>query len=470
MNLSAEQEDLTFTSGQELSAKQMKTGFRCMIVASIFAVIAGQIFAGNILTLLAWSMGAKEGYIGLLRMLVFWGALAQLAIVPLAQRSKKRELIIGIFIIALLLCLPILAVHWVKGNYGLNIALAMLAACVVGRSLTIQLATPSWMGLLREVTAPNKRGRLLGWLRTSWQSSAVLVLILTGLYLGKEPPEAKLQIVLYAGVLAQAIRAVVLLPVSNPPIRTHKTKTNHAAMLLSPLRDANYRGFWLYATSYGVAMGFSEVFKVVYLLRLGFSERFTLIASSLVSLGSMATLIYWGKLADKYGNRGLFGVCLIAVIVINLLWLLVQPTTAGMVLSLVLFGAGGAFNSGNGIAQTRFMFGSLKPELEAGYLAMTAVGVSVGVGIGSLIGGQFLHIGQTYLGFTVMTNYRVLFACGAALFVVPLVLRRKFKVSGEASTRHILTAITQPLRVVFGSILAWPIDNDNNDTGPDRTT
>jgi len=455
----------------ELNGHQMAASFRCMIASSILAVVAGQIFAGSVLTLLAWSLGAKEGYIGLLNMLVFCSALAQFVVVPLAQRTPKREVIIICFLSAFVFSLPVIGLHWIKTSWGLTAALAVLAICVTGRQASVQSALPSWLGLLREVTAPEQRGRLLGKLRTIWQVSVVALLIAVGLYLGQNPSWQKLQVVVIIGALAQMFRALVLVPVTNPPVRANRTTNTHR-MLLVPLRDRTYLPFILYCGSYGLALGLAESFRIVYMLRLGFSERISLIAASMISLGAASMLMFWGKLADRYGNRSVFGLTHVGMILTTVVWLLVQRPQASarlsdgwsvLILPLVLFWAGGAFNGGNGIAQTRYMFSSLKPEAEAAYVAVCRVLLLGSIGLGALFGGQLLAVTeplQDRLG--PAGHYKLLFATSAALFLIPLWIRRRFQDTGETPARHVLTAMTQPLRVVVGAILAWPYREDNN--------
>jgi len=457
----------------ELTPSQVRRSFRCMIVASMLAVTGGQIFAGHIMTLICWSLGGKEGFIGLLKMLVFCASIVQLAIVPLAQRSRKRNLLIVMLLLALLFSMPTLAVKLVRDHFGPTIALGVLALCVTGRAISLNLSVPSWMGLLREMTPEEKRGRLLGRMRSSWQSTAMAVLILTGLYLGKAPPWSKLQLVLCLGVLAQLCRALVLLAVNNPPIRLHRSGPSYVTMLLAPLRNTRYLPYLLYCGSYGLALGMAESFKVVYMLRLGFGERFALVGASLVSFGAMSMLMFWGRLADKYGNRSVFGLNLAAMIVSTMLWVLVGPSTLGLVMAMVLFWAGGAFNSGNGIAQTRYMFSELKPELEAGYIAVTSAMVSLGVGLGAVLGGQFLRVSEGWhLLANPTDNYKLLFACTAALFFIPLHFHGRFKEPAETSSRHVFTTITAPIRVVAGAMLSWRMFDNNNgsddDAGQDR--
>jgi len=449
-----------------LSKEARTRGFRLMLISSMFAVVGSQVFAGNILIMLAWNLGARERYIGFLQFLIFGSALAQLLIVRLSQRRSKKSLAMLMITLAYAFTVPVFFSKWVSQNVGLVAGLTLLAVCVGGRQTCVYLSFPSWMGLLREMTSPRRRGRLLGQLRTGWQSVMAVTLVLAGLYLGKEPPWDKLALVIIIGLSAQVLRLVAFLPVPSTPTRPPDRNISWWQMVVTPMRDTAYRPFLIYLLTYGLALGVSERFRIVYLLRLGFGQHLALIAASLINLGAVMTLMFWGRLADRFGNRGVFGLTLSAMIACSLLWLLVGPSKAGFALAMLLFLATGSFNSGHGLVQTRYMFGSLKPQFDAAYIAATTLALLASSGVGSLLGGQILAVFDG-LGLNVsaggLNNYHVIFMLSAVMFLLSAGFRRKFREPTEPPTKEVLTAITQPMRTVAGALLFWPKNNGDAD-------
>jgi len=453
--------------GEDLSADAKRRGFRLVVFSAMFAVIGAQVFALNIMTMIAWNLGAEERFIGFLDLLVFGSSFAQLFIVPLAQRTCKKRFVLIMLVAGCVATVPIFFAKSVSDR-SVYAGLALLAWCVVSRQICMFLAVPSWMGLLREMIAPQRRGRLLGTLRTMWQATVVLTLFLTGWYLGAKPSWQRLQVVILIGFFAQIFRVIVLLPVGSPPRRQPARRMSWWLMVSTPIRDRTYRPFLFYMVCYGLAMGMSERFRIVYLLRLGFGHNIALIASSLISLGAVITLMFWGKLADRFGNRGVFGLTLAGMAGCTLLWLFVGDTTTGTVLAFLLFAVAGAFNSGHGLVQTRYMFSALRPEFDAAYIAITTLALALSIGIGAFLSGQILGATHDLFGDprrSIINNYHITFTLAAATFLFAFYFRRKFREPTEPPTREVLTAITRPLRVIVGPILFWPRANGAGDNG-----
>lgn len=480
----ADQEQI-IQNGSDLSPEAKSRGFRLMVASSVFAVIGGQVFSGNILMIIAWHLGGRERYVGVLFFLVSTISLWQLFITRMSQRTSKKGLIIFMLVITLFLTSPVLATKWVVENAGLilfgasdffadwdphrlgvMLGLGLLAVCVSGRALCLWTYFPSWMGMLREMTPASRRGRLLGQLRTSWQAAMVIVLIATGLYLGSDPDWAKLRIIILLGLLAQLFRLLVIIPVPPVPQRQPARNVSWWEMISTPVRDQAYRPFLLYMLVYGFALGLSERFRIAYLLRLEFGEQWVLISTSLIAIGAVVTLVFWGKVADRFGNRGVFGLTLAGMLGSTVLWLLVGRTTWGLVLAMILLGITGAFNAGHGLVQTRYMFASLRPGLDAAYIAATTSAMQLAVGIGCFVGGYALDLlkraglDPASGGFN---NYHVIFLASAGMFLISAYFRRNFREPTEPPTRQVLTAITQPLRVIVGPLLFWPRNSANSD-------
>ncbi len=206
-------------------------------------------------------------------------------------------------------------------------------------------------------------------------------------------------------------------------------------------------------------MGISHPFRIVYMLRIVFGQDLALFASCFLSLGAVATLVLWGRLADGVGNRSVFGISLGGMTACAVLWILVDNSTTGKVLAMVLFAAGGAFVSGNGIGQTRFMFATLKPELDAAYIASATLAISLALGVGSFVGGQILGLAERLDlavkpqgGFNI---YHIVFLLAAAMHMTAFYCRSRFKAPSEKPAREILSTMTRPLRDAFGPMIGW---------------
>ena len=67
-----------------------------------------------------------------------------------------------------------------------------------------------------------------------------------------------------------------------------------------------------------------------------------------LSIGGIISLRGWGKLADRFGNRSIFPISHIGMMVATAAWVLVDEEPLGKSLTVLIFLAIGIFNSGNG--------------------------------------------------------------------------------------------------------------------------
>ena len=188
---------------------------------------------------------------------------------------------------------------------------------------------------------------------------------------------------------------------------------------------------------------------------MGYSDSFIIAASAILGLGAIVSLRFWGKLADRFGNRGIFSVSHIGMIVTTLMWLLVEKNTFGTVLILVLYFLLSVFNGANGIARTRYLLHAV-PSAKQYYINIINILCNSSMAIGPLIGGFFLYNtrGMKFTsGALHLNNYHFLFIITAMMFVIPHLLRKKLRTKKETPTTKVLAIVTRPVRNIFGSFI-----------------
>ena len=88
------------------------------------------------------------------------------------------------------------------------------------------------------------------------------------------------------------------------------------------LKDSNFLMFILYFTLWTFAVNLSAPFFNIYLLKnLSLDVSLVTIYSSLISGANLLLLMFWGKLADRWGNRPLLIAVGLVVALTPLLWL-----------------------------------------------------------------------------------------------------------------------------------------------------
>ena len=90
----------------------------------------------------------------------------------------------------------------------------------------------------------------------------------------------------------------------------------------SALKDSNFLMFILYFSLWTFAVNLSAPFFNIYLLKnLSLDVSLVTIYSSLSSGANLLLLMFWGRLADRWGNRPLLIAVGLVVAVTPLLWL-----------------------------------------------------------------------------------------------------------------------------------------------------
>ena len=140
------------------------------------------------------------------------------------------------------------------------------------------------------------------------------------------------------------------------------------------------------------------------------------------------------------------------MIVMTLLWVFVVKSTFGTVLIFLLYLFGSVFNSGNGIAQTRYILHAIPLDKQSHVSLLNTI-VFVAWGVTPLIGGLFLKLTEGMgmaLGEVEIGNYQFLFVITAAMFLIPHFLRRRLKLAKDTPTSQVLVFVLKPLINLLG--------------------
>ena len=334
------------------------------------------------------------------------------------------------------------------------------------------MGTNGWFPLLQDAVPSEMTGRFFGRMRTYWQSAWLVGLVLIAWFLSEnEPGWWKFQLIFVVGFFVMAAKPFVVGAMSERSLQSqHRYQMKMFHRFKEMFSKKPLRILVLYSTSYLIVFAMVEPFKVKLLKDMGYSDSFIIMASAILGLGAIVSLRFWGHLADRFGNRGIFSVSHIGMIVTTLLWLLVEKNPFGTVLILVLYFMLSVFNGANGIARTRYLLHAV-PSAKQYYINIINILCNCSMGIGPLIGGFFLY-GTRDLSFRSgalnLNNYHFLFVITAVLFVIPHLLRKKLRTKKETPTTKVLALVTKPIRNVFGSFIRINRTDKELDNSKDR--
>ena len=314
-----------------------------------------------------------------------------------------------------------------------------------------------WWPFLQDIVPTESTGRFFARLRTYWQSAGLVTLLAIALFLGNVPtqqqPWWRFEVILVVGLLGFAVRAFSLLPiVENPPTPDEQTPPRVVQRFAEVFADRKLRRLLAYITVYVVAASATVPFKIKLLKDLDYSYGFILAATAMVNVGAIISLKYWGRMADRFGNRAIFSISHVGMIVTTCMWILVDSSDFAAVLVFGLFLTESIFNSGNGIAQTRYIIHAVDPEKQNQMNVITMITTSVSA-CAPLLAGLFLHLTSDlhfHSGAVTLNNYHCLFLLVALMFIIPHRLRRRLGLRKETPTTHVLAFIAQNIRQAIG--------------------
>jgi MFS family permease len=406
---SAEAPAVSNATGADHAETSART-FRLVLYDALASEAMGTLTAGVFLVGFAVELGASNSAIGLLASVPFFVQLLQLPAVVVVERVRARRAI----------CV------WTSGigrGFLLAAAFAPLVAASAGIGALIALLAVhqgmaavsgcSWNSWMRDLVPESEQGRFFG-RRTAAATALATVLVLLGggfvelwkVYIPASPVIG--YSLLFALSAAIGLFGVYLLSITPdrpmPPVVRH---VHPLHLIWGPFRDANFRRLVTFLASWSFAVNLAAPFFAVYMLKtLGYPMTTITALTTASQLSNLAALGPWGRLIDRFSNKGVLAVCAPLFLGCMFAWTLTGLRWVEPVAVYALFGihilmgistAGMALASGN-------LAMKLSPRGEAtAYLAANSVVTSVCGAIAPVIGGltaDFFAAHQLSFSFT----------------------------------------------------------------------
>jgi MFS family permease len=177
-------------------------------------------------------------------------------------------------------------------------------------------------------------------------------------------------------------------------------------MLITPLRDENFRIFMSFAVLWHVALGVSGPFLLVFMLEeLQLSLLAVTALTSLTSIVAAGTMTYWGKLGDHFGAKTVLRAGTYLIMLPTILWIVVTPgrTWPILVIQLVSGLGWGAYNT-----NVNNLVLKLAPESRGpSYVASLGAVAGIAEAVGPLVGGVILASARSWTPSTLLPYYVV---------------------------------------------------------------
>ncbi len=403
------------------------------VFATVFESATGGVLLGNFLL----QLGASSVEIGIFSAIPMLVNLLQPLGAYIADRTTSRHWYnLGIFGVSRLLWLVLaVAIVWGTQHADPHQLLQWTLVTVVAASVLGAFANSNWFSWMAAVVPHRLRGRYFGFRNSATSLVTLLGVPLMGLFVSTwgTDPILGYGMVLFVGVWAGIISlgCQFWMVDVNPQAYgkdadadrlTEKKAKQTTDFVPSVLKDSNFLMFLLYFSVWTFAVNLSAPFFNIYLLKdLSLDVSLVTIYSSLSSGANLLLLMFWGKLADRWGNRPLLIAVGLVVAVTPLLWLGTGNYPFAVWVWLPLLHLLGGTTLGAIALCTNNIQMEIAPlEQPSTYFAIGAAVSGVAGGLGTTAGGFLAELPGMSLG--------GLFALSAAVRLVgllPLILVRE---------------------------------------------
>ena len=400
------------------SKTEIRQSLRSSTLDGVFATLFSNITGGVLLTNFLMELDASSAEIGLLASIPMWANLLQPLGAYWADRTTSRHFYcLWIYSISrslwLILAIGILAIDW--GNphrlVMLTLAIALLSYFLGA------LGSAPWLSWMAVLVPRQLRGRyfgtrnsaanlvnlisipLTGWLVANWiggSRQGFGLMLLLGVVFGLvslwfqnfmadvNPQEQRSAALAQGSGIEQAELSEASQPEASQPEASQPEKRSIIALLHpSAWIFLGFVAFWMFSVS------LSGPFFNLYLLNdLGIDLSRVSLYNCLTAAANLATLMFWGKLADRIGNRPiLIGVGIFAAIT-PILWLVTGANSVSIWVWIPLLHLlTGSTWAAIDLCNNNLQIAVAPPENQATYFGLLAAVVGISSALGTIAGG-----------------------------------------------------------------------------------
>ncbi len=337
-------------------------------------------------------LGATEYHFGLLTGIPMTLFVLQLLAAFINNRIRDRKRIFIAMLIAgrLLYLLIAFSPHLWPSLDGTQ-HVAIIIALVALASALFNIITPLWFAWMADLVPRQLLGRYWGnrqrWMYVSWAVSYVSMAIFA--YAAPWPIRITFPILACVSVTAGIADILLFIGVPDPG-NTEVRDVSPLKVLCEPFLHAEYRTFVRWSAAKSFSMLFAASFMQLYALEVLAMPLWQVTVSwCLLGIGTAVSSRTWGRLADAHGQRPVLLLTMCGKPIIALVFLLVTPATAFVVLSTWFF-FDGILNGGLLVATDGYML-RMAPRRNRSMFIATITGLAgISGGLGAIAGGRLL--------------------------------------------------------------------------------
>lgn len=383
----------------QITREQREKGLRYILYDGMMSQAMVSLSAGAFMIAFALLLGASNSVIGLLVAAPFLGNIFRIPGVLVVEKVRRRRFISFLASLVSRAWLPVFAL------IPLLFATLGLSLLIVGIFLSGAIAAFSnsaWSSWMRDLVPDEIRGRFFSRRLVLSFALAMPLSLAAGRFIdfwkAQFPAQAALGYsILFLVAFGFGTAGVLALRATpEPPMGKPSGKVSFGEIMRSPFKDENFKKMLGFTTVWALAFNFAIPFFVVYMLkRIGLSLTMVILFSVISQLFNILFLQIWGPLTDKFSNKSVMqvsgGLFLISVIIWPFTTLPEVHVATLPLLGLIHMLLGIAM-AGVSIASFNIAFKLAPPGDATKYLAVNGALVSLGMGVGPILGGLLADV------------------------------------------------------------------------------
>ncbi|WP_337907102.1 MFS transporter [Iningainema tapete] len=389
-------------AAKKISKQAIRTSLKASTLDGVFATIFSNIAGGVLLINFLLQLGATPVEIGFLSSIPMVMNFLQPLGAYFADRTQSRRnyirTLVGLSRLLWLVLVALIALYsWFNTDPHLLVTSTLIIIFIC--NILNALGCSAWLSWMAVLVPQGIRGRYFGFRNSAVSLTNLLVVPLLGFAVSALPGD----IISGYGVLLIVGVAIGLVslgcqgwmtdvnPVSSPCVDSQaQQQESDNQPEISILKDTNFLKFLLYVGLWMFAVNLSSPFFNLYMMKnLALDLSTVTVYTSLVSGANIVMLRFWGKLADRIGNRPLLLLVGIPIAITPVLWFGIGADSVSVWVWLPLMylfwgGFGDAIDLCYNNLQMSLASENRRPSK---YFALTAAVSGVGGGLGSTMGG-----------------------------------------------------------------------------------
>ena len=376
------------------SRKELRDGLKASLADGTLSSVQSTV-TGTYAVPFALQVGASAGEIGILTGVPkLLGTIIQPWVGRIIVRfGGRKHTSILMSLVSRLMWLPILLLPFVFGPIlpGGNWLMAALIILVGFSQLASSISITTWSSWIGDFVPERIRGRFFGKRGAMASIAGLLATIAGGALLGSISGVSGYALLFMVSVITGVLATFYSSRVPAPLVHD-----SCAGPLLTEFknefkRDKDFAKFTLFIAlnSFAVYMA-SPFFAVSMLNSFNIGLPMYAVVTSVSVIATILSQPYWGKFADKFGDRTTVAICSVLIALVPGLWLLVQNP---MQMMLVYIESGFAW-AGFDLAVFNYLLDSTPENKRSSYIANYTTFVGLATFLGPLAGGMLAVFAQ----------------------------------------------------------------------------